>query len=291
MKINRVKGVGHNYLDENKVIVSNKGIGADAMGRNAIATFVYPSDREDLMIGLKSFFLPDGYVLRYPGMSDDNFHMHQSRDHVIKAMAAFKLHGEHDFLKWFLDKGQRTHRFTPTQWLWAKGLYNPIWGAAWALFFTIENAATIMWNKLVRGIGPVKTYKSLDAYNASGNYHRPLTRQEEILRKLTVKDFAFFYSIFQAISVAGPVNRRIAKWIVSKNFERSNYAARLLCGRGLTPSEWVEAKEYKPTRSFRWSCRLNALNRRDMRTFSDPVGSNLELDLLKALLNEDITQT
>ena len=291
MKINRNKKRGWNYLDENGIILcrkANKGKG-DSLGRNSIALDVYQEleDYEQLISGIKSFFLPDGYVLRYPGEPDDNFHKSQSRDHIVKALSILKNHGEHRFVKWYLEHRTKPvtkdFKFTIPQLIWLKALYSKPWSTVFTIVNTFELLGVRLWNKAIRGIRPVvQNYKSLDEYN---KYRKiPMTEQQKRRKKWVIPEFSLFYNIYMVKALPVKRHRKWLKYILGSMFERSNYAARLLCDKGLSPSEWVDAKEYKATHAFRWSIRLDDLCDRDMKTYKDAEGSNLEADLLKTLL-------
>lgn len=297
LKINRVKGVGHNYLSDINTVISNsssQGIG-DSLGTAAIALLVFddPKDRADILAGIKSYFLSHRtsprtgthiYALRYPtGLA--NAARGNSRDHVLKAMAALAIIGD-PFLDEFLKGRARRpcidHPYTLPQKAMMKGFKSNFW--SWVYVLTEAPWLFIMrgWNWLLRKIFKFKSVKDLPTFHALG-VQTNRTKAQKWLTKTQVlfPTFAAFYGAFSAHGLKSESAKRfLLKYFLRPMFEPTNYVGRMLCGAKPDRSFLLE---YVPSRKWRWSVRLDESNDRDMRMYPEDMsipGANLEIATL-----------
>jgi hypothetical protein len=295
MRINRKEGVGHHYLNDDNVVVrlgGNEGKG-DSLGRNAkaLVTFDHPEDQADLIKGIKSFFVDTHdhlYPMRYP--KGEEFAVRgNSRDHVLKAVAALELKGD-PFAKDYRNRRLRRPSvempFTPTQKLLFKGMDSKFWSWVYVLAESPYLLLMRAWSSFIRAAfhfkptgGQLKYYHAMKVFEKRTKAQKWLSKNQVIL-----PTFALFYTAFTVHALKSERAKRfILKNLLKPMFEKHNYVGKMLCGELIDP-ELIKA--YIPTRKFRWSTRLNSENDRDMRLYPEDLeipGANTELAMLYAL--------
>lgn len=266
MKINRVKGVGCHYLDENNIVLScdtqSQGIG-DSLGRTAIAAVVYDEDRSDLIEGLSSNFRyirtsPETgwhyYISRYP-VGEEWAAVGSSRDHVVYALSSLIM------LKSIIPKmvipelSKRPcidHPYTIDQKIWFKAV-DKVWAS------NLLSGLMVPYLKVVQGLK--WTWRKL-----GGNGDKILPT------------FALFYFLWSIQVIKGKWAKKVLKTALLPQFEPTNYVARMLCNDYVTKAE---VDGYVPSRKNRWTTRIDKEGNRDMTPYPDDTPeNNLELGLL-----------
>ena len=274
MKINRVKGVGCHYMDENGIVLSNaesQGIG-DSLGRTAVAAMVYVDNRNELLEGIWSNFRyirtsPETgshwYISRYP-VGEEWAAVGSSRDHVMYAISTLKrfdnLHKDH--VENLAKRPCIDHAYTIDQKIWFKALYSNFWSYIYGILMTSHLKVTQALKWVVRAFG--------------GNGDKVLPT------------YAVFYSLWGLPAIRNGRVKRWLKGVYLPHFENSNYVARMLCDDYVTKAE---VDGYVPTRKNRWTTRLDREGNRDMTQYpEDTPENNVELGLLYYLYERQSKQ-
>lgn len=302
MKINRDPNTGHHFMNRLGAVVSTKphmSIG-DSLGRTARAAMVYDEDRIELINGVFRYYhwartSPEAghqlYVVRYPDGNIVNTVGGNSRDHVNISISCLrqmeKLYPElgetiNDFVKFFIAyRAKRpciNHAYTPGQKIWFKALYSIEWSWVYFAYKVPGLLLRAFTNWILRKTsGLQRTWESPKAFYEAApkrtKWQKFITQKELIL-----PTYASFYTMYAINAIESRIARKILQVIMRLHFEKHNYVARRLCDQKVNPPA-----DYIPSRSNRWSIRLDASCNRDMRPWpSDTPENNLELGMLEA---------
>ena len=288
MRLINKEGVGHHYINHLNVVLSNsrsQGIG-DSLGRTARAAIVYDENRNDLIQGVRSFFVTapthkgyKKYVTRYPNILDvSNYARGNSRDHVVIAISCMKQLNQHEFVKDFIEMRAKRpcpdHSYTLGQRFWFKALYSKFWSWVYAIGRTPWLLLQALLNFIFRILsGTLKTWDNPKQFVYAEP--KPLGRWGKFWYKLVLPTYASFYSIYAANAIDSKLAKKYLQLIMRLYFERNNYVARSLCGQNIK-----RPLDYTPSRSNRWSTRLDRGCDRDMSPYEDPAYTNVELGML-----------
>lgn len=283
MKINRNRVVNHHYMTPEGIVlgVFESGQG-DSLGRTALASLVYDEDEDELIAGAKSFFFYHKnkmYVVRYPHSDRWDFVEGNSRDHVINIIGAMAQHGEWNWIYDYLDNRAGNPSvnipWTPDQRLWLLSIRSHVWSWIYLLVEALWLGAVYWYNGFMRlCAGTLKTY-DLETFlekHPKGDAFKELPKRRQWFAKNAVQLFSFYYTMNGSYAIKSKTVQKALRWLLGFHFEKTNYVPRLKCGRKITLPE-----VYVPTRSNRWSIRLDDGCNRDMRVFPDSVSNNLEL--------------
>ena len=290
---------GYHYINDQNIVVSNKpnkGLG-DSLGRTARAMLIYDEDQQDLYKGVMSFFnwefeymVDDIYVARYPGKNPWTYARGNSRDHVIKAIAALKMTGNHLPVAMFSDfRAKRPApnlSYTLDQKIWFKALHSKFWTWLYCAVMTLWLPIAAAWNFSLRLItGCLKTYKTPAEFckkfpDCTAFKHLPKWKQK--IQKKVIPTFAFFYTIYAVNALDLIPVRNWLRRLLKMHFEKHNYGASMLLGE-----KYQMLCGYAPSRKNRWSTRLDAACDRDMTPYPEDIPeNNLELGLIWKYLIE-----
>ena len=279
MKINRKEFVSHHYMTPEGIVLGIHGKGkGDSLGRTALASLVYDEDEDELIAGAKSFFLyhkDKMYVVRYPHGDKTGFVEGNSRDHVINmigSMAQLNQWGWiSNYLKYKAGNPSVNIPWTPDQRLWLLSIRSHVWSWIYLLIEVLWLGAVYWYNGFMRlCAGTLKTYtleKFLEKYPDGDG-----PKKGNWFAKNLVHLFSFYYTMNGSYAIHSKTVQKILRWLLGFHFEKTNYVPRMKCGRKIELPEI-----YMPTRSNRWSIRLDDGCNRDMRVFADPLESSLEL--------------
>lgn len=298
MKINKIRGHGHHYMNDLNVVISDtwsQGIG-DSLGRTSRAVLIYDEDREELIKGIKSYFSPlvqtspetgkHIYVTRYPGDDPWAYARGNSRDHVLKTLASMIILGEDEWVKNFLkNKAKRPcidHKYSITQKILMKSFYSKFW--SW-IYISIEIPYLLLmlvWNFICRALTwSWKSYKTVPEYYEAQQLGKikPLKKWQRWLADIAMfPTFAVFYGAFTTNAMKSKVAFKVVRFFYKLHFEKHNYVGRALCGKPI-PQEIKDT--WIPSRKNRWSISLNRTCNRPMKPHeNDTPENNLELGML-----------
>lgn len=270
---------GHHYLAEDGTVLNtkeDKGLW-DSLGRTARAAVIYENVRWADFADYFVTYDPDWKVeaIRHPSVTELN-----SRDHVVIALSCLVDLGHRQIAESLVRCKPRTSTgYTPSQLLFFKAISSHIW--SWIYFaYKLPGLAVFIpaWNFFWRVIsGTQQTFIHPVHMDWELQGRKP-NRWQKFCFKMTMKTFVIFYTVYE---IRGIRNQTARKWllkIIRINIEKHNYVLRALTGQSISSARY----DWIPTRSNRWSCRLDITCDRDLTLYpKDTAEDNVEVGMFE----------